>query len=386
MHLAELLGRRSLPASAVFLAVTRRCPLHCGHCSTTSGTDGEEQPAALLRRFVETFTPADHPEFLLLTGGEPLLRPGLVRTLAGTARAAGTRSYLLSGMFFARTGATPDPIRAALRSVDHVAASLDAFHEREVPREQVFRVLREVLDSGRDASVQACGKGPDDPYLAELTEQVRAEFGDRVPMFVSTLRPVGRARAWLTALDATRAPGGDPARGTSDARARGPRAAPCDLAAWPTVGFDGTVTACCNQDLLDQAPPPAHLTLGHIASTTWPEVRRRSQSRPVLRALRTRGPLQLAYRHGGSDQPDADYCGSCRALGDRPGTLAAVAAGAAGPTAELLEQQAVGLQLAAGAVGFARRHGDPTRAGLVLLGSGGGIAGQAAGQAEGVPR
>jgi hypothetical protein len=45
-----------------------------------------------------------------------------------------------------------------------------------------------------------------------------------------------------------------------------------------------------------------------------------------------------------------------------------IEAEAARPASALIEHQAIALQLAAGPAGFARRHGDPTRADLVLLG------------------
>jgi hypothetical protein len=412
MHLAELLACRPVPASAVFMALTRRCPLRCRHCSTMSGPDlsgpaSEQQPAAPLRRFAATFTPADHPEYLLLTGGEPLLRPGLVRTLAETARAAGTRNYLLTGAFFAERGRLPAPIRAALESVDHVAVSIDVFHEAQVRRDRVFRLLHELLAMGRAASLQTCGTGPDDPYLAELTGHVRREFGDRIPMLVTTVQPAGRARAWL------RAPGPaplDPAASEPPASERlaselpvpGPPAAPCELLSWPVVAFDGTIAACCNQDVLDRRPVPAHLRLGHVSTSSWPEIRRACVTSAALRALRTRGPLQLAHRFAGpagpagpadpadsarsADSADsagaadpagpvAGYCATCRSLPAR--ALRDAEAEADRPAARLIERQAVALQLAAGPAGFVRRHGDRSRADLVLLGYPGSPAGEA---------
>jgi hypothetical protein len=363
MHLAELLARRPVPAAAVFLAITQRCPLRCAHCSTMSGAGSPQQPAGLLRRFVASFTPADHPEFLLLTGGEPLLRPGLVAVLAQAARSTGTRSYVLTGAFFARGGRTPGPITAALNAVDHVAVSVDRFHEAEVPRRQAFRILHDLADAGRDVSIQACGTGPADPYLADLTRDVRREFGDRVPMLVTTVQPVGRGRAWLPAAPAALTPAGPGPL---------PPAAPCDLASWPVVGFDGTIAACCNQDVLDARPVPAHLRIGHIASATWPEVRRRVESSPVLRGLRTRGPLQLAHGFAAAaGRPAAEaatFCETCCCLSDRPAEVRRLSAEAETPAAALIEQQALALQLAAGPAGFARRHGDPARADLVLLG------------------
>jgi hypothetical protein len=340
-----------------------------------------QQPAGPLVRFAESFSLADHPEFVLFTGGEPLLRPGLVRALAATTRARGSRSYLLTGAFFARSQTVPAPIWAALRSVDHVAVSLDVFHQAQVPRRHVFRLLHQILDNGTDASVQACGSGPADPYLAELTGQVRREFGDRVPMLVSTVRAAGRARSWLTGpAPAGLAPDGPPPAGPPPAGAgtcagagRGPlpRAAPCDLAAWPVVGFDGAITACCNPDVTDAGEtggPPAHLRLGHVAGTTWPQVRRACESSPVLRGLRTEGPVRLAGRLAASERPGASYCGTCRSLAERPGLLRRAEVHGASPAMALIERQAIALQVAAGPAGFAGRHGEPSQAGLVLLG------------------
>ena len=42
MHLMEVLELRPVPGAALFLAVTRRCPLSCAHCSTNSMLSSEE--------------------------------------------------------------------------------------------------------------------------------------------------------------------------------------------------------------------------------------------------------------------------------------------------------------------------------------------------------
>ena len=143
------------------------------------------------------------------------------------------------------------------------------------------------------------------------------------------------------------------------------------------VAFDGTIAACCNQDVLDRRPVPAHLRLGHVSTSTWPEIRRACVSSAALRALRTRGPVQLAHRFAGpaAAGPAAGYCATCRSLPAR--ALRGAEAEAVRPAARLIEQQAVTLQRAAGPDGFARRHGDASRADLVLLGYPGSPAGEA---------
>lgn len=265
MELAELVGLRPVPCAGLLVMLTQRCPLACAHCSTSSTPRGTDQDAADLLRFINSCGPTDRPELVLLTGGEPLLIPELVRELATSARAVGTRSALLSGMFFAREGRIPERVLRAITAVDHFSASIDAFHEREVARADVLRALATVLDAGIPVSLHITGTGPDDPYLADLTGEVRRTFGDTVPMLVNEVRAVGRAAAWA-----------DPARVTATATpgaamesAGGPL--PCAMAAWPVVAADGTVLACCNQETVDRRPPPP--TCGS-ATSPWTTGRR----------------------------------------------------------------------------------------------------------------
>ncbi|MFD6529731.1 radical SAM protein [Streptomyces sp. NPDC060184] len=353
MELGELIALRPVPAAGLLLTLTRRCPLSCAHCSTSSTMAGEQTAADRLRRFVASFTVDDAPRVVLLTGGEPLLRPGLAAGLATLARAAGTRTALLSGMFFARGGGSvPARIMRAITAADHFSASLDVHHEREVARADVFAAVRRVLDAGVPASFHLTGTGPDDPYLADVVAAVRREFADHVPMLVNDVRPVGRAASWTGAATRPDTAGG--------------AAVPCPMAAWPTVAFDGTVVACCNQQTVDARPVPAHLLLGHVAEDDWSTVRRRSLASPVLRLLRVVGPGHLTARYA-PGTPACGWCATCRNIADRPEVLAGAARDGAGPVGELLDLHSTRSQLAAGPAAFVRRHGSSAYAGLVTL-------------------
>src|SRR5215211_2738624 len=116
MHLVDILALRQVPAAGLYLSLTRRCPLSCAHCSTNSSLVSEEHAASPFLRLVESFTPDCRPEILVLTGGEPLVRPRLVRALTERAHAVGTRVVLASGMFFARQ-------QALSRSLDETIAA-----------------------------------------------------------------------------------------------------------------------------------------------------------------------------------------------------------------------------------------------------------------------
>ena len=93
--------------------------------------------------------PTDRPDMMYLTGGEALLRPSCRASDHQRAHEVGTRVALLSGMFFARQPRGPTPIAEAIAQVDHFAASMDVFHESQVPRAEVFRVMRDLLNAGQ---------------------------------------------------------------------------------------------------------------------------------------------------------------------------------------------------------------------------------------------
>ncbi|MEV5905944.1 radical SAM protein, partial [Streptomyces sp. NPDC052127] len=192
MRLAELMALRQKIVAGALVSLTERCPLSCAHCSTAATRRGRDLDSAALLGFLRTFTPADRPDVLMLTGGEPLLRPGLVIEAAAAARARGTRTAVLSGAFFADGGSLPPTVCEVARAVDHFSLSLDAFHERQVPRRNVFDALDALLGTGVAVSLHLLADGPADPYPDEVGAQVRRRFGTDVPMLVGQVRPVGR--------------------------------------------------------------------------------------------------------------------------------------------------------------------------------------------------
>ncbi|MCW2940332.1 MAG: Radical domain protein [Actinomycetia bacterium] len=354
MELAEIIGLRPQPAAGLLMALTRRCPMRCAHCSTDSSMTGRDPDQEPFLRFVRSFTRRDRPDALLLTGGEPLLLPGLVTQIVAAAHDAGTRCAVLTGAFFARSARIPAAILSVVDVVDHFSVSTDAFHEREISRTDVFRLLRQVLDAGTPVSIHTVGAGDDDPYLADLIRDVTRAFGSMVPILVNAIRPVGRA----SGLPGLSAAGG----GSPDPR----RALSCAMAAWPVVAPDGEIVACCNQSVVDRRPVPRHLSLGHVTTDDWAVVRNRVLASPILRAIRTVGPSHILARAGA---PEGGYCAGCRGLGEDPAAAAEAVRIGAGVAGRLLADHAAHIQVAAGPVAFVRRHGCARYADLVTMGS-----------------
>jgi organic radical activating enzyme len=354
MHLVEILSHRQVPAAGLYLSLTRRCPLTCAHCSTNSSLASEEHEAAIFRQLVESFTPSCRPEILVLTGGEPLVRPRLVRDLTERAHAVGTQVVLASGMFFARQASVPPALDQTIRAVDHFTASLDVYHERQVARADVFRVMRRLLERGQDLSFCVVGLSEDDPYLIDVIADIRRTFDDRVPILVNLVGAVGRAREWLD--DDAAQP--DPSNSTAL------DALPCDMAGWPVVAYDGTVVACCNQEVID-GPAPAHLRLGQAAVDGWATLSQRDRDSAMLRAIRTFGPLYIADRYSAGHVSCDGYCSTCVRLSDTPVIAERLEPVMARPAMHVLEDQVTLLQQQL----FVSRHAPPAYVHLAHLGS-----------------
>jgi len=354
VHLVELLSLRAVPAAGVSLALTRRCPLSCAHCATNSLLTSEEAPAEMFVRFVDSFEPESRPEVMAISGGEAFLRPALVQDLAERASLTGCRTTALSGMFWAKARRIPPPIKRAIDRLDHFSVSLDVFHEREVRREDVYRVLETLVAEGKDVSIHLVGLNADDPYLAERSAEVHRIFDGRVPMLVNDVNSVGRAAQWLEKRH-------EPEHSMFDAD-------PCTIAAWPLVAFDGTIVACGNDDVVD-GPAPSHLRLGHADTEGWAEVRARCLTSSMIRAIRTVGPEYVNDRFGSGVVTCSGYCATCMQLSTDPEIESRVAEMMARPSARVLEKQVTALQRNAGALSFMRRYGLPEYAELVTLGA-----------------
>lgn len=347
MHLYELASLRNKSCAGLFMALTRRCPLSCSHCSTESELSSEQHAADPFVSLVDTFTPQSRPSVILMSGGEALLRPELVRRLADTVRTVGTRSYLLTGMYWAREGrVATGAVARALRSVDHVAMSLDEFHEREVSRADVFHAahwLRQEL--GKDVSFQLTGRSDDDPYLDRLVGDVRDEFDDQVPILVGLVQPVGRAARLVPHSSLL-----------EEHRDTVPR--PCDRASWPLVHWDGRVFACCNQELVARTGAE-HLVVGSAWEDSWQTLHERLTTRPLLRALRTMGPTSIAQQFA-PEALGATPCHTCVALdGPAAAPVGAYAASASGNVVlELIQQVVESQDPEAFSLKVSSRYGD----------------------------
>lgn len=277
MTVKELLKVRALPGAGVYISVTRKCPLSCAHCVTDSSmTGGTELDEQKVLQFVRSMKSCP-PKIIYLTGGEPLIKVSLVKNIISIAKELGIKVAISSGMFFAKNGNIPLDIKEILDRCDLLLASVDEYHEKEVPRDNVFQVLNQVHKEGTSIGIQTVSSFENDPYVDDLIEDAKKRLPGDTGILVAGMGAIGRASSWASDY-----------WDNADAF---PDVAPCQFATWPVVESDGIVFSCCSEEIVTMhEKAPDHLKLGSINDTFWPEIVNGLKTNPVLRLVRTYGP------------------------------------------------------------------------------------------------
>ncbi|MBI4216616.1 MAG: radical SAM protein [Chloroflexi bacterium] len=139
--------------------LTRRCNLRCAHCYLEAGAGGPSELSPQEARGLVDQMAALGTEMLILTGGEPLLYPGLFdvaqcATERGLAVVLGTNGTLLDGAAVRRLGECG--VKGVGISLDSCAPAVhDAFRGVEGAWEGAVRAMALCREEGLPCLVQA---------------------------------------------------------------------------------------------------------------------------------------------------------------------------------------------------------------------------------------
>jgi hypothetical protein len=138
------------------------------------------------------------------------------------------------------------------------------------------------------------------------------------------------------------------------------------MSSWPLVHYDGSVFACCSQEIVARSRP-AHLVLGDAATDAWPVLYERLRRRRLLHGIRVFGPVELRRRFG-TDGGPGGYCATCVQLSDDADLVDEVERFFAAPAGQALELATRQLTAHADVATFPAIYGSPRHADLVRLG------------------
>jgi hypothetical protein len=310
--------------STLVLSVTRRCPLSCAHCITSSS----RSPAhALLDVATAQRWAGEFPElvgeglrFVTFTGGEPTLALDAVVVLAESARAAGVSTAIVSSGAFARTEAAAERVVGALGAVERWDLGYDEYHAEHLPLECFTNAIVAIRRRGRELTIRVC-EGPDEARTDGLVAELQRLAGPGCEVHRQPVRRLGRATGLVI-------------------RSRGPQppVLPC-TSSGPLVRDDGAAAPCCAG--LAYTEPNGHpFVLGDAgAHGSLADVWHAWRSDQLLRLLRLVGfsPVLAWLADAGIDTsalPTSHACELCPALWQTPGAMEVATARAAEPVVQ----------------------------------------------------
>ena len=243
LTLAQITSLRRTPGASVLLYLTDRCPVGCGHCSVSALAGGPTvTDLPLLASLVSGLAARPGLRVVAVSGGEPFAeRRGLTLAVHGLVGAGKAVVAFTSG-FWAGPGQVPAWIGRVLAEVSTVFLGVDDHHADRLGPDRLRWAVEAVADAGCRLVLQVIDRpGQQEQARRLLYDVLGAGWRERAEILPTELLPWGRAARLFAA------PAGRPVTAFG----------PCLPACAPTVRYDGTVTGCCNEQVITGGGPAA---------------------------------------------------------------------------------------------------------------------------------
>lgn len=302
--LAEVMRWRRTPGATALVHLTDRCPVGCAHCSVSARPDSP-RPAdpALLAALLDGLTARPGLRAVAVSGGEPFTeRRGLTLTVDRLADTGLAVVLYTSGHWAGPSGAPAWAARVLART-GTVFVGTDDQHLARLGPDRLRRAVGAITGAGCRLVLQVIDlPGRLDAARQILTDELGPHWDGLAELHPTRPLALGRGAAVFAR---------PPAR---PATAFGP----CLPALAPTVRHDGTVTACCNEDVVTGAGPAAlrRTATGADGLTAALDGYARD---PLLRVMAATGPGVLAGLPGFAALADPVHrtvCEACWAAHD----------------------------------------------------------------------
>lgn len=192
----DLLKFQFLANSSLIISATRKCPLSCSHCITSSSPDaaGPLLDIELAKIWAHDFPAlvSNGLKSISFTGGEPILALDAIAFLAKQSRAHSIRPSIVTSCVWAST------LKAARKVVSRVGSGIswdlgvDGWHADQMPISRVDNALTAITENGDSATVRFCDS---DSYedSKDAAAVVAGIVNGRAPIMRQSVRSIGRA-------------------------------------------------------------------------------------------------------------------------------------------------------------------------------------------------
>jgi len=307
LTLQELIEWRRVPGRTALLYLTDRCPVGCAHCSVdASGSSPRVADHMGLDHLVRELVASPDLRSVGISGGEPFVERRALTSAVGIITDAGKLVVPYTSAAWSRT--VPSWIRRVLERSAAVVLSTDTFHDAGVTQRQVRVAAEAIVNAGARLIVQVVDVGESVRRAVDLVVDCFGEASsDVADVHVVPLIGVGRGADVLTVQR----------RHTVD------QLPPCRAAASPVIAYDGRVTPCCNEALIN-GEGPVTLRPRIADAAELPHVVRAVTSAPLISMMRTAGPAAVASLPGFTDlaaRSHRSLCDFCWQAHERSTTL-----------------------------------------------------------------
>lgn len=192
----DLFRFQRLARHSLVISVTRKCPLTCAHCITSSGPEAagpvvRPREAALWAADLEAMS-RQGLRFLSLTGGEPILALEALALLSRRAAAAGLSTFIVTSGVWASTLRAARGVVAAVGPVTRWDLGSDGWHTAGMPLGRLDHALTAILEAGGAATVRMC-EGVTAAETRQMAADLRSVVRGRAPILMQSVRRLGRA-------------------------------------------------------------------------------------------------------------------------------------------------------------------------------------------------
>lgn len=301
----------------IVLQLGLACPSRCRHCSVFAGPKRRERMSPdLARDIVRQFARLDTAEVVMLTGGEPfLLTDTLQAALEEIAQHSKLTAYVITSGSWATSEEKACEVLNSLPPIGGLMVSADVYHEEFIDLDCVRNAIAAALAKNIDVTLSIALDRGDDTFSQRIRTRIGPSLSSRVTIETLPVHPTGRAKVFgIGAFDTVREPLPDGA---------------CDLLGAPVFIHDGTATACCQIDAVNEASrkPNSPYVIGNAKREDVAAIRDRVEGDLLFQALRVYGPrrlVELLREAGFEPMLQSQYdgiCFLCRDLFRDPGAI-----------------------------------------------------------------
>jgi hypothetical protein len=269
---------RRVPFATMGIFMSTLCPVQCEHCAVNATPHSKGMSAHSLVHSVEEMSQLPNLTAVAITGGEPFYEIELLKTLVDLLGNAGKRIVVYTSGYWGREEILPK-VTPILSAIDGLILGIDLYHRAHIPDEILINALQHASMQGAWITAQVLTGIESESHLDYARDIMIKSFGRSWESHadIDECLPIasGRAKNKKGFVEFPHMPDGF-----------------CHSINGPTLLRDGTLAACCNEEIVQKKGPDIFRAR---YKNNFQQSLEQIKSNPLLQYLRVFPPVALFY-------------------------------------------------------------------------------------------